>query len=656
MSAEGRHMKGRTVTMRKALSDARLLGDALHGPSWANWRVFLIAALGEALTPQERAIFKRFTGREHEPGQRVEEALFLIGRRGGKDRAIAALAAYLAALVDWTGVLARGERGLVLCVGADQRQAQVQKNYVEGVFDSSPLLSPLVVNRTNDTIELSNGILIEVRASSFKRLRGVTCVAIIASEAAFWASEETSANADTEILGALRPTLATTHGPLLMITTPYARRGVVWDTYKQHYGAKGDPLVLVAQGTTRDFNPTLPQRVIDRAMERDPAAASAEYLAIFRTDVETLIAREAVEACVISGRHELRPVSGTSYVAFCDPSGGSGNSMALAIAHRDKNGRVVLDCVREHRAPFNPDTVVAEFAAVLKSYGITTVKGDQFADKWPEERFRAHGIEYVVAERPKADLYRDLLPLLNSGGTELLDHPRLVAQLCGLERSVTRSGKEQINPAPGAMDDLANAVAGVLALALVSVPSLWAADALLVAGAPTPLPRECMFLFAVVVSDKHERCGIAYFLPRLGWPLIVLDWELKDYLTPTVLTDVAARLGELSVALRAAKWSIFTTSGLEQEFRALGVGGVEAVDAVIGDEDGLLRLAVAKHINAHKVKSAKPDHRGLTGLLESREENPLKSALLTGIVLALDPGRSSSSSAPRRLSVNRNRR
>jgi hypothetical protein len=75
------------------------------------------------------------------------------------------------------------------------------------------------------------------------------------------------------------------------------------------------------------------------------------------------------------------------------------------------------------------------------------MKGDRFAE-WSKERFRVHGIEYVVAEKAKAD--RDLLPILNAGRAELLDHPRLIVQLCGLERSVTRSGKEQINPAPGA--------------------------------------------------------------------------------------------------------------------------------------------------------------------------------------------------------------
>ena len=93
-------------------------------PSWANWRALLIAAAGEKLNAEEREVFQRFTGRQQEPGERIEEALFLIGRRGGKDRAAAVLAAYIAALVDWSCVLAQGERGLVLCIGADQRASE----------------------------------------------------------------------------------------------------------------------------------------------------------------------------------------------------------------------------------------------------------------------------------------------------------------------------------------------------------------------------------------------------------------------------------------------------------------------------------------------------------------------------------------------------
>jgi hypothetical protein len=78
---------------------------------------------------------------------------------------------------------------------------------------------------------------------------------VIADEAAFWYSDEFSSNADIEILNAVRPGLATTGGPLIMASSPYARRGALWETYRRHFGASGDPLILVAQGTSRDFNP-----------------------------------------------------------------------------------------------------------------------------------------------------------------------------------------------------------------------------------------------------------------------------------------------------------------------------------------------------------------------------------------------------------------
>jgi hypothetical protein len=81
-------VKART-TLRKALADPKLLGGALPGETWAAWRILLIAAMGEALTPEERAIFTRLTGREREPPRRVEQVSFIVGRRGGKSRAMA---------------------------------------------------------------------------------------------------------------------------------------------------------------------------------------------------------------------------------------------------------------------------------------------------------------------------------------------------------------------------------------------------------------------------------------------------------------------------------------------------------------------------------------------------------------------------------------
>jgi hypothetical protein len=88
--------------------------------------------------------------------------------------------------------------------------------------------------------------------------------------------------------------------------------------------------------------------------------------------------------------------------------------------------------------------------------------GDRYAGEWPRERFRVHGIAYEVSEQPKSDLYRDLLPILNSGRAELLDVPRLMSQLCGLERRTARGGRDSIDHAPGAHDDVSNSVAGAI--------------------------------------------------------------------------------------------------------------------------------------------------------------------------------------------------
>jgi hypothetical protein len=283
-------------------------------------------------------------------------------------------------------------------------------------------------------------------------------VAVIADEAAFWYSDEFSSNADTEILNAVRPGLLTTRGPLIIASSPYARRGVLWDAFKKHYGADGDPLILVAQGTSRDLNPSLPQSVIEREYAKDAASAAAEYGAQFRSDIEAFLSLEAVERCV-GDYTELAPSAHYHYHAFTDPSGGSSDSFTLCIAHK-QGEQVVIDAVREVRPPFSPEATINEFTILLRSYRVTKVTGDKYAGEFPRELFRRRGVTYWTSEKSKSDLYRDVLPALNSGRILLPRNERLISQLTGLERRTTRAGRDSIDHSPGGHDDLANAVAG----------------------------------------------------------------------------------------------------------------------------------------------------------------------------------------------------
>ena len=174
-------MKIRT-SLREALTDENLLGKALPGPSWHTWRTILLATMGEPLTDEELETFQAVTGREQAPTEPCEEVIGIVGRRGGKSRAEAVQAAYLATLVDYSDVLAPGERGLVLCIAPDIRQASIVHSYIAANIDQSPALKPLLESSTQTTLRLTNGIDIEVRSASFRRLRGITCVACIADE------------------------------------------------------------------------------------------------------------------------------------------------------------------------------------------------------------------------------------------------------------------------------------------------------------------------------------------------------------------------------------------------------------------------------------------------------------------------------------------
>src|SRR6201981_2163803 len=478
------------VPLREALSDPNLLGTAIAGDSWSSWRTLLIAAMGEDLREDEREIFSHLPGRDREPLQRVDQFAAVIGRRGGKSRAMATLATYIAGLCDHSDALVPGERGVLLCVALDQRVAKIILDYAEASFERSRILKQLSASRTADALELTNGITLEVRPASFRKLRGPTYVAVLADELAFWYVDGAYANPDVEILNAVEPGLATTGGPLILASSPHARRGVLWDVFRRHYGAGGDPLILVAHGATRTLNPSLPQRVVDRALEKDRTRATAEYLAEFRTDVEGFVALEVVESCV-GGYREMLPAAGVTYRAFVDPSGGSEDAMTLAIAHKTTtpDERVIVDAVREVRPPFSPSAVVDDFAVLLKSYRVSKVIGDHYGGEFVKEPFRKNGISYELCKQPKSDLFRDMLPLLNSGRISLPRHDRLIAQIVGLERRGSRPRRGRTGPSPGAHDDIANAVGGVVGAVASGVSAFdfefWHDDRAWSGGAPS---------------------------------------------------------------------------------------------------------------------------------------------------------------------------
>jgi hypothetical protein len=445
----------------EAMNDPALFGPWFSAPSWNNWEGVLAAAFNHGLTE----VYSEVSSNRQTCPSQLKELWAIVGRRGGKSLIGAFLATYHATCLDWRPYLTPGEKALVTCLACDKAQAGVTFSYIRAFLEGIRLLRPLVSSFKAEEIELSNGISIVVSTNSYRLVRGRTVVCAILDEICFWRSEE-SATPDIETIRALKPAMATVPGSILVcISSPYARRGAAWSEYSKNFG-KESKSKLIVQAPSKLMNPTLSDEVIGSAYEEDPASAASEFGAQFRTDIESFISLEAVEQCVVPGRIELAPCDGITYKGFCDPAGGSGSdSMTLGISHSEKGGLAVLDLIREVRPKFSPSAVVEEFAERLKAYRVTTIEGDRYAGSWPAEQFSKCGITYRPSERDKSSIYRDALPLLNSGKLELLDLPRLKAQLCGLERRTRSGGRDSIDHPLNSHDDIVNGSLGALLMA-----------------------------------------------------------------------------------------------------------------------------------------------------------------------------------------------
>lgn len=460
------------ATILDAIADENLFGRWFRDVvTWQSWRAFIATLFALPLTGDQLRLYRQCTGRDMPPSSPFYEAWLVCGRRAGKSFVLALVAVYLACFFEYRCYLSPGERATILIIATDRRQARVIFRYVRAFLTLVPMLKKLVARETKDGFDLTNAVTIEIQAASFRSVRGYTLVAVLCDEIAFWPTDD-AADPDHAILDAIRPGMATIpNAMLLCASSPYARRGALWEAHRRYY-AKQDESVLVWQAATRTMNPTVRQQIITDAYERDEASARAEYGAEFRSDVESFISKEAVAACTEIGVRERPPSSGFNYTAFVDPSGGSADSMTLAIAHAEKQDQIelsVLDAIREIKPPFSPEAVVAEFATLLKSYRVSMVTGDRYAGEWPRERFHVHGISYKPSELTKSQLYQQMLPALNGQRALLLDSSRLQAQLTSLERRTARGGRDSIDHPPNGKDDVANAVAGAVVASLGGV-------------------------------------------------------------------------------------------------------------------------------------------------------------------------------------------
>ena len=451
------HFKG-GANPYEVMVDPGLMGPWFSGPSWDNWRVWVKAVYGLPLTVEEAVVYRQFTGRQTAPSELVRQRLGIMGRRAGKSRVGAFLAVHACCFVDYSKWLAPGEVGTAVLLATDRAQARNLFQYVSGFFEQIPLLGAMVEQTYKESIVLKNRTRIEIATSDQQTIRGYTLICAIADECAFWGDDASAT------LKAIRPGLLTIPSSwLLILSSPYAMRGPVFDMHQQYYG-KESKRVLVWQAGTLSMNPSADQEAIADDFKLDPVGAESEYNATFRADVDKFVSRETVLANVPAGVSEREPTEAPCYL-FADTAGGNigGDSFCWAVA-TEIGDKLILLYLKEQRPPFDPVQTVKDCCATAKRYGVSKIVGDRFSKGFVVRHCQEAGFIYAATTLTKSDLFSELLQNLNSGTCELLDDDVLVDQLVSLERK-TGAAKDRIEGPRHGHDDVANAAAGALYLA-----------------------------------------------------------------------------------------------------------------------------------------------------------------------------------------------
>jgi hypothetical protein len=454
------------TTLSRALTDPLLFGKVFAAPSFWTWRVVAKLLDGMPLTePREIELFRECTGRSKLPDKPVQRLILLAGRRAGKDRFLSAVACWRAALcANWRQHISAGEQAVVILLGADKKQASILRRYCEGLL-RSPLLAAEVTRTTGEVTEFKNGASLEITTNDQRLVRGRSAIAVLGSEAAHWKTNEYSSSSDEEVVSAAVPSLAMCPGGglLLLGSSVHRKIGYMHRMFKRLHG-NDDSADICWFAPSRVMNPVLPAHVIDKALAEDGSKAKAEYENIWREDLSDFIPPEVVDAATDWGVHERAPEPGIDYVAFCDCSSGVGDSFAIAIA--SKGPPHMLHVVRERKPRFIPGQVIAEFAELLKQYGIDQIQSDSYAIGFHQDEWRRHNIKLIPCEHTTSENYLRVLPLLMAGTVRLVDNATLRHQLSSLERKVGAGDREQVShPAyANAHDDVSCAACGALAL------------------------------------------------------------------------------------------------------------------------------------------------------------------------------------------------
>ncbi len=239
----------------------------------------------------DRVGFARSVGIEPDPWQRdlllssSAKTLLNCSRQSGKSTMSAVLALHRALFYPGS---------LVLCLAPAERQSKELFGKVADLYQGLRG-APAPISDRKLGMHLPNGSRIEALPGSEKTVRGFSGVSLLVVDEA--------ARVDDALYYAVRPMLAVSGGALMMLSTPYGKRGVFHEEWTREPGSWARYEVPASEC------PRISSEFLEEEREALPSwVYRQEFECSFEETSDQIFSHEMVEAAVTS---EVTPLFGT---------------------------------------------------------------------------------------------------------------------------------------------------------------------------------------------------------------------------------------------------------------------------------------------------------------------------------------------------------
>ncbi|MCI0443007.1 hypothetical protein L0152_07295 [bacterium] len=446
--------------------------------SWFGWNTIFKVLSGMKLTREEGKFFHKVSGElRYRPGKMPQDLCVIVGRKGGKSNTISRISLYHTLRFDPVfHKVAPGEEPSCLIICPNFRTSLIDIKFTKGMLEENESMSELLIHSKQTEqiaeITISNGCYIRLIPVTAVSGRGPSTYCLMLDEAAFF--KKKGQFCDSKIFDDARPGMARfgNASRYFILTSPGRKDGLVWDYYQKFFGIENDE-VLVINGSSKDFNPTLSDEFLEKELRRGGESFfKREYLGEFVDAINAAFSERAINTCINEWiKNTSAPLA--EHFGVVDPAGLSpqsvnGDEFTAGIFHNvTRNGRPVvrIDRILAWNANIdakprttNPQVAIAKSIEEFKQFKVRKIMMDKYKTEAYARDYTDKGFE-IIESLPKNDLYLALDPVLNSSMIEIPVDKTTISQLKSLERVGGRGSKDRIDHMLGEHDDRANIIA-----------------------------------------------------------------------------------------------------------------------------------------------------------------------------------------------------